>query len=178
MEEKKKFDAPVQQKLSYVYRNGRKLLQLVNQLLDFRKAESGALPIHVAMNNVDELGRNIFSLFEENAQKRNITYQYQSEVNGSLLPVDKTYMEMIVTNLLSNAFKFTPDGGAITLSVWKKRRSNRVSSNVSIRQTKTGKAAESDFLWSNAWLRSITERLASAASRIRAVSSASNFLQT
>ncbi len=123
VEEKKKFDAPVQQKLSYVYRNGRKLLQLVNQLLDFWKAESGALPIHVAMNNVDELGRNIFSLFEENAQKRNITYQYQSEVNGSLLPVDKTYMEMIVTNLLSNAFKFTPDGGAITLSVWKKENS-------------------------------------------------------
>ena len=81
------------------------------------------MPIHVAMNNVDELGRNIFSLFEENAQKRNITYQYQSEVNGSLLPVDKTYMEMIVTNLLSNAFKFTPDGGAITLSVWKKENS-------------------------------------------------------
>ena len=88
VEEKKNFDAPVQQKLSYVYRNGRKLLHLVNQLLDFRKAESGALPIHVAMNNVDELGRNIFTLFEENAQKRNITYQYLSELNGRLLPVD------------------------------------------------------------------------------------------
>ena len=111
------------QKLSYVYRNGRKLLHLVNQLLDFRKAESGALPIHVAMNNVDELAQNTFIMFKENAQKRNITYLYQSELNNTLLPIDKTYMEMILTNLLSNAFKFTPDGGEITLSAWKKEKS-------------------------------------------------------
>ncbi len=123
VDEKNKFDIPVQQKLSYVYRNGRKLLHLVNQLLDFRKAESGALPIHVAMNHVDELAKNIFTMFKENAQKRNITYQYQSELDGSLLPIDKTYMEMMLTNLLSNAFKFTPNGGKITLSAWKKENS-------------------------------------------------------
>lgn len=119
-EEKNKFDVPVQQKLAYVYRNGRKLLHLVNQLLDFRKAESGALPIHVAMGNVEELAGSIFGMFSENAQKRNITYQFRSDLNGSLLPIDKTYLEMMLTNLLSNAFKFTPNGGEITLSLWKK----------------------------------------------------------
>lgn len=119
-EEKNKFDVPVQQKLSYVYRNGRKLLHLVNQLLDFRKAESGALPIHVAMSDVDELAGNVFAMFRENAQKRNITYQFHSGLNGSLLPIDKTYVEMMLTNLLSNAFKFTPNGGEITLSLYKK----------------------------------------------------------
>lgn len=119
-EEKNKFDPQVQQKLSYVYRNGRKLLHLVNQLLDFRKAESGALPIHVGMDNVEELAGNVFTMFKENAQKRNITYQFRSELNGSLLPIDKTYVEMMLTNLLSNAFKFTPDKGEITLSLWKK----------------------------------------------------------
>lgn len=123
VEEKNKLDIQVQQKLSYVYRNGRKLLHLVNQLLDFRRAESGALPIHVSMNDVDVLAGNIYILFKENAQKRNITYQYQSELNGSLFPIDKTYVEMIITNLLSNAFKFTPDGGEITLSAWKKENS-------------------------------------------------------
>lgn len=119
-EEKNKFDVPVQQKLAYVYRNGRKLLHLVNQLLDFRKAESGALPIHVAMGNVEELAGSIFGMFSENAQKRNITYQFRSDLNSSLLPIDKTYVEMMLTNLLSNAFKFTPNGGEITLSLWKK----------------------------------------------------------
>lgn len=121
-EEKNKFDTPVQQKLAYVYRNGRKLLHLVNQLLDFRKAESGALPIHVAMGNVEELAGNIFAMFSENAQKRNITYQFRSDLKGSLLPMDKTYVEMMLTNLLSNAFKFTPNGGEITLSLWKKEK--------------------------------------------------------
>lgn len=123
VEDKNKLDVQVQQKLSYVYRNGRKLLHLVNQLLDFRKAESGALPIHVAMDHADELARNTFTMFKENAQKRNITYLYQSELNDALLPIDKTYVEMILTNLLSNAFKFTPDGGEITLSAWKKEKS-------------------------------------------------------
>lgn len=122
-EEKNKFDVPVQQKLSYVYRNGRKLLHLVNQLLDFRKAESGALPIHVAMSDVDELAGNVFAMFKENAQKRNITYQFHSDLNGSLLPIDKTYVEMMLTNLLSNAFKFTPNGGEIALSIWRKEHS-------------------------------------------------------
>lgn len=120
VDDKNKFDVQVQQKLSYVYRNGRKLLHLVNQLLDFRKAESGALPIHVAMNNADELAGNIFAMFKENAQKRNITYQFRPDLNDRLFPIDKTYIEMMLTNLLSNAFKFTPDGGEITLSTWEK----------------------------------------------------------
>ena len=127
VEEKDRFETQVQQKLSYVYKNSRKLLHLVNQLLDFRKAESGALPIHVAMSNIDELANNIFIMFKENAQKRNITYQLQSELKGSQYPIDRTYFEMMLTNLLSNAFKFTPDGGTITLSLTKVRDFLKIS---------------------------------------------------
>lgn len=122
-EEKNKFDIQVQQKLSYVYKNGRKLLHLVNQLLDFRKAESGALPIRISMDNVEELAENVFAMFKENAQKRDINFHFRSELNGCLLPMDKTYVEMMLTNLLSNAFKFTPDRGEITLALWKNESS-------------------------------------------------------
>ena len=65
---------PVQQKLDYVYRNGRKLLHIVNQLLDFRKAEAGAMPLHVTQVNVEELLQDAFALFKENAQKRTISF--------------------------------------------------------------------------------------------------------
>ena len=94
-----------------------KLIDIVVELVDARVPFSSKNP------DIDELAKNIFTMFKENAQKRNITYQYQSELDGSLLPIDKTYMEMMLTNLLSNAFKFTPNGGKITLSAWKKENS-------------------------------------------------------
>lgn len=116
------FDAGARQKLSYVYKNGQKLLHIVNQLLDFRKAESGALPLHVALAPVEELVANIFTLFKENAEKRAISFHFHSEIKDELLPADKMYLETILMNLLSNAFKFTMDGGEITLTLWKKAK--------------------------------------------------------
>ena len=109
---------PVQQKLDYVYKNGRKLLHIVNQLLDFRKAEAGVMPIHVAQVNVEGLLQDAFALFKENAQKRAISFHIKSDLEGRLFPADRTYVETILMNLLSNAFKFTPDGGSILLSLW------------------------------------------------------------
>ena len=103
---------PVQQKLDYVYKNGRKLLHIVNQLLDFRKAEAGVMPIHVAQVNVEGLLQDAFALFKENAQKRAISFHIKSDLEGRLFPADRTYVETILMNLLSNAFKFTPDGGS------------------------------------------------------------------
>lgn len=114
---KSTIDTPVRQKLDYVYKNGRKLLHIVNQLLDFRKAEAGALPIHVAPMDVDGLLQDVLALFHENAQKRAISVSMESHLKGRLLPADKTYLETILMNLLSNAFKFTPDGGTISLSL-------------------------------------------------------------
>ena len=117
--EKNSFDPGVQQKLSYVYKNGQKLLHIVNQLLDFRKAESGTLPINIVSGPVESLSMNVFNLFKENARKRNINFHFHSDLKDELLPVDRMYLETILMNLLSNAFKFTPDGGEISLSLWK-----------------------------------------------------------
>lgn len=116
--QKSAVDTPVRQKLEYVYKNGQKLLHIVNQLLDFRKAEAGALPLHVMQTDVDRLLQDVFALFKENAQKRNIEFRMKSDLEGRLLPADKAYLETILMNLLSNAFKFTPDGGEISLTLW------------------------------------------------------------
>ena len=63
---------------------------------------------------------NVFNLFKENARKRNINFHFRSDLKDELFPVDRMYLETILMNLLSNAFKFTPDGGEISLSLWKK----------------------------------------------------------
>lgn len=119
LEQSNTFDKRAQKKLSYIYKNGQRLLHIINQLLDFRRAELGALPIHVVPTDVDEVAVGVFSMFKETALKRNINYSFQSELGGIQLPADKMYLEMIMMNLLSNAFKFTPDGKDIELSLWK-----------------------------------------------------------
>ena len=66
------------------------------------------------------MAMNVFNLFIENARKRNINFHFRSDLKDELFPVDRMYLETILMNLLSNAFKFTPDGGEISLSLWKK----------------------------------------------------------
>ncbi|MDE6623732.1 MAG: helix-turn-helix domain-containing protein [Alistipes sp.] len=110
-------DKYVASRLNYVYRNSLKLLHLVNQLLDYRKAELGVFRMKVAEQDVDGIVAEVFSMFEEVAQNRDMDYMLNSELRGELLPVDRMFIEMMLTNLLSNAFKFTPDGGSIRVSL-------------------------------------------------------------
>lgn len=118
---KNALSAEVRDSLQYVYRNARKLLDLVNRLLDFRKVEAGTYPLHVQMAAVDEWAYDVLAAFKENARKRGVELAFKSELpDGKLFPADKMYMEIILNNLLSNALKFTPDGGCVSLSLWAK----------------------------------------------------------
>lgn len=110
-------DKYVASRLNYIYRNSLKLLHLVNQLIDYRKAEQGVFRMRVAMQDVDAIVGEVFSMFEDRAQNRDMDYILSSDLKGELLPVDRMFIEMILTNLLSNAFKFTPNGGIIRVSL-------------------------------------------------------------
>ena len=59
--------------------------------------------------------QNIFEVFETNAQSRNVKYEFVHNVDSYHVFVDPSNMDKVVMNLLSNAFKFTPDGGTIQL---------------------------------------------------------------
>ena len=104
--------------LKYIYNNAQRLLNIINQLLDFRKAESGALPIHIEMCNVVELCKQTFMLFKKQADKNNIDYSFNSTIVSLELPIDRKYIETMLLNLLSNSFKFTAIGGQISLNLW------------------------------------------------------------
>lgn len=106
-------DKYVQTRLKYIYRSSTKLLYIVNQMLDYRKTELGMFKLKIALQDVDKVVGDVFTLFEKIAQNRDMDYILNSELHGEKLPVDRTFIEMILTNLLSNAFKFTPEGGGV-----------------------------------------------------------------
>jgi signal transduction histidine kinase/AraC-like DNA-binding protein/streptogramin lyase len=102
--------------LNFVYRNARRLLSLVDQLLLFRKTESETGAMNPVMIDLRELGHDVYLNFGQQAKARQIDYHFQCPDPLPLF-ADREKMEIILFNLLSNAFKNTPDGGRIALSV-------------------------------------------------------------
>ena len=100
--------------IKMIQRNSSRLLFLTQQLLEFRKAESDYLEVSVKHFDLVNLVEQIAELFDEWALQKNINYTVEipSELDGWF---DKDKIEKIVFNLLSNAFKYTPDNGKIKL---------------------------------------------------------------
>lgn len=97
-------------------RNGNKLLHLVNQLLDLAKLEGGAMKLENAWGSIDDVLLQIAAGFEAAAARKRIIFSAQplkNRVGESCFDLDK--LEKIISNLLSNALKFTPEGGQVKL---------------------------------------------------------------
>ncbi|WP_164974243.1 hybrid sensor histidine kinase/response regulator transcription factor [Filimonas effusa] len=110
-------DVSQKNELNMVYRNARRLLSLVDQLLLFRKAESGADNLRPVQLNAVELCREVFFSFVQQARIKKIDYQIHCPEEELLLWADREKLEIILYNLLSNAIKFTPAGGQIVLQL-------------------------------------------------------------
>ena len=104
-------------KLLAVRKNAGRLNRLVTELMDFRKAEAGKMTLHVSPGNLVNFCREIFLSFRYLAIKHEIDYRFESEERRIEVYFDKFQLEKVIFNLLSNAFKFTPDHGMICLSV-------------------------------------------------------------
>ncbi|WP_143306538.1 hybrid sensor histidine kinase/response regulator transcription factor [Chitinophaga vietnamensis] len=108
-------DEVQQKQLGLVLRNAKRLLNLVNQLLDFRKMEVQAIRLHLSMGDIIQFIRDISHSFVDIAEKKNITFNFSSTIDSLEIYFDKDKIEKILFNLLSNAFKYTPDNGAVEL---------------------------------------------------------------
>lgn len=103
--------------MKIIDRNANRLLILVNQILDFRKSEKGQIEIKVRETNIEECMMNTFTSFTELANERNISYSSSGGVqDGEPIWVDPSIIDKICMNLLSNAFKFTGNGGRISMN--------------------------------------------------------------
>ena len=105
----------VRDDLNIIDRNSQRLLFLVNQLLDFRKIENNKMGLRVIKMDLVFLIQEVKSYFNNLAQSKRIDYTFLHEMDSLFVWVDTDKMEKILTNLLSNAFKFTPEQGKITI---------------------------------------------------------------
>jgi signal transduction histidine kinase/DNA-binding response OmpR family regulator len=97
--------------------NARKLLALVSQLLDFSHVESGMMKLQVSRSDIVPFLRRTVMSFESWAEKRKIDLDFRSENDSASGFFDKDKLEKILNNLMSNALKFTPEGGSISVSL-------------------------------------------------------------
>jgi ligand-binding sensor domain-containing protein/DNA-binding response OmpR family regulator len=103
--------------LNIVYRNSRRLLSLVDQLLLFRKTESENDVLKIVQINLSKFTKDIFLCFSYLAKNNNITYTFTSGPEEIGIYADKDKLEIVLFNLLSNALKFTPSGGSVSLTL-------------------------------------------------------------
>lgn len=110
-------DETRQRNYQVMRQNSKRILRLINQMMDVRKIEQGKFQLEYKRVELVSLLQNIFDVFKTNAQNRNIKYHFVHEETSIPAFVDPENVDKIVMNLLSNAFKFTPDKGEITLSI-------------------------------------------------------------
>lgn len=101
-------------------KNVKILMRLINQILDFRKYENDKLDLNLSETNLADKMRLWADSFKELASRRNINFQLIiADDEDYNIAVDVEKIERVVFNLLSNAFKFTPENGSITLALWR-----------------------------------------------------------
>lgn len=110
-------DQKTLQKLTTVRNNTLRISHIVNQLLDYRRAEMGMFRLGVSEHDINALFSDILESYRSLADKKHIRFHFNSTVSDPKVYVDANYLELIVNNLVTNAFKYTPDGGDITVDL-------------------------------------------------------------
>lgn len=107
----------VNNELNLMYNNSRRLLRLINQLLDYRKSEQSEFTLKASKTNIFEFSKSIVYDFDREAKKRNIKFTLETNNEGLEIYLDRNLMDKVYFNLLSNAFKFTPNNGKISIVI-------------------------------------------------------------
>lgn len=120
--------------LDLIRRNGQRLLRLINQLLDLSKLDAGGMELHARPGDLAAFLRRLILSFTSRAEREGIALSFSAEPEQIATTFDRDMLEKIVSNLLSNAFKWTPTGGKIALSA----RTFDDTVEVSVRDTGPG----------------------------------------
>lgn len=113
--------------LEIVKNNGDRLLKLTSDLIEFRKAETGHTALKLENRDMVAFAQLVFQRFEEQARRRDIAFGFESTETNCTLLFDAHQMEIVLSNLLSNALKFTPEGGKVWMELVKKGKKVTIS---------------------------------------------------
>nr|WP_288834590.1 substrate-binding domain-containing protein [uncultured Flavobacterium sp.] len=116
----------INKEINLMYNNSRRLLRLINQLLDYRKTEDQKFTLRASQTNLLDFSKGIVSDFDREAKKKNIDFSLTTNNENLEVYIDRNLMDKVYFNLLSNAFKFTPENGKISISIKEDRENNVV----------------------------------------------------
>lgn len=120
------------QQLKLVHHNAMKMNSLIHQMMDFNLMDSNTNSLLIlSMTDLVAFARNLFSVFEEAEREKNLSFRFLSNQEDVYLELDVIKWESILNNMLSNAVKYTPDGGSITLSLNYKEEPREITISVS-----------------------------------------------
>ena len=111
--------------LSLIKKNTDRLLNLINQFLDFRRVEYGKLKLNPIHTDAVSFCKNVFDCFAEHAQHRSFQFNFVTKTPSIPMDFDAEKLDKVLVNLLSNAFKYSPDYGNISLKIAKNKKSER-----------------------------------------------------
>jgi signal transduction histidine kinase/DNA-binding response OmpR family regulator len=112
-----KYSKEEKERFNLILKSSNRLLKLTNELMDFSKIEKKLLVPEFQLCKVDDFVNEICGLFKNVAETMNIDFKVHSNVEGAEIPVDKRMIEKVIFNLLSNAFKYTPNNGIILVDI-------------------------------------------------------------
>ena len=110
----------VQKQYNLIHKNAKKLLSLINQLLDLSSIDAGKVKLEIEVVDLINFTKGILASFQSLAEDKNIRLEFSSDNENLDIYIDKDKMEKIISNLLSNALKFTNEDGRISVSIIKK----------------------------------------------------------
>lgn len=109
--------------LILIKNNTDRLLRLINQFLDFRRADSGKLKLKPINTDLISFCKNVFNSFEEHANHRTFDFSFNPEISDLKIDFDADKLDKVLVNVLSNAFKYSSDNSTISLSIKNNKKS-------------------------------------------------------
>lgn len=103
--------------LEKLQQSGKLLLSIINNVLDMARIESGKMELDESYGRLEDLRQSVLAVFDAEAKKKKIAFQYTMKVEHEHVLTDVTKVKEIFVNILSNAMKYTPSGGSVTVSL-------------------------------------------------------------